>query len=232
MVRFSLCIVAAALSIMATAAWADLFHGVPGGVFGHHALAGRFAQYQPRGAAAPAATKQPQTATQSPASVYLLRGFMNVFSLGIDDLAAKIEANGITAAVANHADAETLVAQIVSRYGAGDRGPIMLIGHSFGADAVIEMAQALDRSNIPVALLILFDGTAPHQVPGNVATAINFTLRYDLTPGGGFHGTISNVDLRGTDGIDHFTIEKSPSLQAEALNYVLQAAAPSPERRR
>jgi len=232
MVRISLCIVAAALSIVATAARADPFHGGPGVDFGRQPPAGRLAQYQPRGAAAPAATKQPQTAVQSAASVYLLRGFMNVFSLGIDDLAAKIEANGITAAVANHADAETFIDQIVARYAAGDRGAVILIGHSFGADAVIEMAQALDRADIPVALLILFDGTAPHQVPGNVATAVNFTLRYDLTPGGGFHGTISNVDLSGADGIDHFTIDKSPSLQAEALAYVLQAAAPAPERRR
>lgn len=226
MARFSLCIVAAALSIVATAAWATPFHGVPGQVSGPDAPpAPRMAQYQPRAAVSPPAGKQPQAANRSPASAYLLRGFMNVFSLGMDDLAARIEADGIAATVANHADAGTVINQIVARYAAGDRGPIILIGHSFGADAVVVVAQALDRSNIPVALLILFDGTAPHEVPGNVATAVNFTLRYDLVPVGGFHGTISNVDLRGAEGIDHFTIDKSPSLQAEALDYVLQAAS-------
>jgi Thioesterase domain len=226
MVRFSLCIVAAALSIAATAASATPFHGIPRPVSGPDAPpAPRMAQYEPRAAVAPPARKQPQTANQFPARVYLLRGFMNVFSLGMDDLAAKLEANGIAATVANHADAGTVINQIVARYAAGDRGPIILIGHSFGADAVVAVAQALDRSNIPVALLILFDGTAPHEAPGNVATAVNFTLRFDLVPAAGFHGTISNVDLRGAQGIDHLTIDKSPSLQAETLDYVLQAAS-------
>ena len=49
----------------------------------------------------------------------------------------------------NHADADAIVNQIVTRYQAGDRGPIILIGHSLGADAVIAMAQALDQYNIP-----------------------------------------------------------------------------------
>src|SRR5271170_6964069 len=64
---------------------------------------------------------------------------------------------------------------------AGDHGPVILIGHSLGADAVIAVAQAPDRYNIPVALLVLFDDTAPHEMPGNVARAINFTRRFNLT---------------------------------------------------
>jgi len=153
---------------------------------------------------------------------------MNVFSLGMDDLTEKIQAAGIAAMVANHADAETVVNLIVTRYQVGDRGPIVLVGHSLGADAVITMAQALDRCEIPFALVLLFDGTAPHAVPKNVATAINRTQRYDLTPDFEFHGAIANVDLRYDDGIDHLTIDKSPVLQARALNYVLQAAFPRP----
>src|ERR1700722_10372860 len=34
---------------------------------------------------------------QGPAQVYVLRGFLNVFSLGMDDLAAKLQADGISA---------------------------------------------------------------------------------------------------------------------------------------
>jgi len=166
-----------------------------------------------------------------------MRGFMNVFSLGMDDLAATIQNRGIDATVTNHADADEIVGQIVRNYTAGDRGPIILIGHSLGADATITMAQTLDHSGIPVALVILFDGTADHVVPENVAVAVNFTQRFDLTPGFGFHGTISNVDLRNDAGIDHLTIDKSPALQQDAVAYVLQAAtAPAkpklPERRR
>ena len=39
---------------------------------------------------------------QSRAHVYLLRGLMNIFSLGMDQLAGKIERYGIPASVYNH----------------------------------------------------------------------------------------------------------------------------------
>ncbi len=182
------------------------------------------------------ARQRPQPATQPPASVYLLRGFMNIFSLGMDDLTEKIQVRGIAATVANHADADSLVGGIAARYASGDHGPIILVGHSLGADVVIAMAEALGRNAIPIALVFLFDGTAPHTVPGNVASAINFTLQYDLTPGAGFRGTISNIDLRNDRNMDHLYIDKSPSLQAQALDYILRAAAasakPNPSARR
>jgi hypothetical protein len=45
-----------------------------------------------------------------------------------------------------------------------------------------------------------------------------------MVPGAGFHGKLSNVDVSSDTSIDHFTIDKSPRLQATALNSVLQAA--------
>ena len=91
--------------------------------------------------------------------VYLMRGLMNVFSLGMDQLAVLIARHGIEASVYNHAEADAVVSKIGGRYSAGDRKPIILIGHSLGADAVMMMAQSLDRAGIPVALIVPFDGT-------------------------------------------------------------------------
>lgn len=182
-------------------------------------------QYEPRYSAPWAPQPQQQFSAQPRAHVYLLRGFMNIFSLGMDDLAVKIRSRGIDTTVRNHADADAVVGQIVARYRAGDNGPIILIGHSLGADAVVLVANALDRQSIPVALVILFDGTTEHSVPKNVALAINFTQRFYLRPGYDSHATISNIDLSNNPTIDHLSIDKSPSLQNEALNYVLQAAA-------
>ncbi len=233
MLRLLFCIVAAALSIAASvAASAAPLDILPGDAIQlspqSNRPATRYAQYETRKTAFPLSGKHVQPAALEPARVYLLRGFMNIFSLGMDDLAARIEADGIAATVTNHADADTLVNEIVTRYQSGDRGPIILIGHSFGADAVIAMAQALDRYDIPVALVILFDGTAPHQVPANVTTAINFTQRFDIAPGADFRGRLSNVDLSNDEGIDHFTIDKSPALQADTMNYVIQVATATP----
>lgn len=160
------------------------------------------------------------------AHVYLMRGLMNIFSLGMDQLAAAIAGHGIEASVNNHAEADAIVGRIAARYRAGDHGPIILIGHSLGADAVMLMAQSLDRMSIPVALVVPFDGTASYSAPKNVACVLNLTQREFayMHAGAGFHGKLSNVDLRGAAGIDHFTIDKSPQLQAYALKSVLDAA--------
>jgi pimeloyl-ACP methyl ester carboxylesterase len=158
--------------------------------------------------------------------VYLMRGLLNIFSLGMDELAAKIESHGIAAAVYNHTLADAVVNQITAQYRAGDHGPIILVGHSLGADAVMMMAQTLNRNDVPVALVVPFDGTGSYAAPKNVACVLNLTQRQYayMRPGAGFHGRLSNVDVSNDASIDHFTIDKSSRLQAEALNSVLQAA--------
>jgi hypothetical protein len=177
-------------------------------------------------AIAPAKAAKELHETAPRAHVYLMRGLMNIFSLGMDQLAAAIAGHGINASVSNHAEADAVISRIAADYRAGDRGPIILIGHSLGADAVMLMAQSLDRVGIPVALVIPFDGTASYSAPKNVACVLNLTQREFayMRAGVGFHGKLSNVDLRGKAGIDHFTIDKSPQLQAQALKAVLDAA--------
>jgi hypothetical protein len=168
----------------------------------------------------------PAAAEGSHPHVYLMRGLLNVFSLGMDQLAAGIQGHGISADVYNHTVAESVVAQIVARYHAGDHGPYILVGHSLGADAVMQMAQSLNTQGVPVALVIPFDGTGSYYAPKNVACVLNLTQRTYayMRPGSGFHGKLQNVDVSGDPGIDHFTIDKSPRLQGMALNSILQAA--------
>ena len=109
--------------------------------------------------AAPRAAVKDAHKTASLAHAYLMRGLMNVFSLGMDQLAVLIARHGIEASVHNHAEADAVVSEIAARYSGGDRGPTIFIGHSLGADAVMTMAQSLDRVGIPVALVVPFDGT-------------------------------------------------------------------------
>jgi hypothetical protein len=79
---------------------------------------------------------------------------------------------------------------------------------------------------VPVALVVPFDGTASYAAPANVACVLNLTQRKYayMQPGAGFHGKLSNVDVSSDTSIDHFTIDKTPRLQATALSSVLQAA--------
>jgi pimeloyl-ACP methyl ester carboxylesterase len=165
-------------------------------------------------------------ATASRPHVYLMRGLLNIFSLGMDQLAVQIQRNGIDAGVYNHTLESAIVEQIAAKYRASDHGPYILVGHSLGADAVMMMAQQLNAKDVPVALVVPFDGTGSYVAPRNVACVLNLTQRRYayMRAGAGFHGMLSNVDVSNDTTIDHFTIDKSPRLQAEALRYVLQAA--------
>jgi thioesterase domain-containing protein len=158
--------------------------------------------------------------------VYLMRGLLNVFSLGMDQLAAQIARNGVDASVYNHSVEETVVDAIVQKYRAGDHGPYILVGHSLGADAVMLMALQLNAQGVPVALVVPFDGTASYAAPANVSCVVNLTQRKYayMQAGAGFHGKLSNVDVSSDTTIDHVTIDKSPRLQAMALKEILQAA--------
>ena len=46
--------------------------------------------------------------------VYLLRGFMDIFSTGMDDLGAKMNRRGIEASVHNHAEFQSLASAIIA----------------------------------------------------------------------------------------------------------------------
>jgi pimeloyl-ACP methyl ester carboxylesterase len=155
------------------------------------------------------------------AHVYLLRGLLNIFSLGMDTLADELNKRGVYATVDNHADWESLADSAAANYKAGTEGPIILIGHSLGADAVMEMAAYLGRRGVPVALVVPFDGTVSAAASSNVARVLNLSQHYWMSRGPGFHGSLINVDLRGDPNIDHLNIDKSPRLHARVIAEVL-----------
>jgi len=159
---------------------------------------------------------------KSAGHVYLLRGLLNVFSLGMDDLAAKIQAKGISASVHNHSEWQTLADDIAAKYKAGNRAPIILVGHSLGADAVMFMGEYLGKKGVPVALIVPFDGTGSFAASSNVARVMNLTQRdyAHMRRGPGFRGELSNIDMSGQPGIDHVNIDKSARLHAMVLSKI------------
>ncbi|MFY9693530.1 MAG: thioesterase domain-containing protein, partial [Xanthobacteraceae bacterium] len=155
------------------------------------------------------------------AHVYLLRGLLNIFSLGMDTLSDELNRRGVYATVDNHADWESLADSAAANYKAGKEGPIILIGHSLGADAVMTMAAYLGRRGVPVALVVPFDGTESFAASSNVARVLNLSQHYWMSRGPGFHGSLINVDLRNDPNIDHLNIDKSPRLHARVIAEVL-----------
>jgi thioesterase domain-containing protein len=160
---------------------------------------------------------------QARAHVYLLRGLMNIFSLGMDTLAEQLKRRGVYATVHNYAEWRTLADRAAADYKAGKEAPIILIGHSLGADAVMEMAAYLGRKGVPVALVVPFDGTQSFAASDNVARVLNLTQRNYayMRRGPGFKGTLDNVNVSSDHSIDHINIDKSPRLHARVVAEVL-----------
>lgn len=172
-------------------------------------------------AAKPKAAPKRTTSTYSAGHVYLLRGLMNIFSLGMDDLAAKIQAKGIGASVYNHSEWQAIADGITARYKAREHGPVVLVGHSLGADAVMYMAEYLGKKGVPVALVVPFDGTGSFAASANVSQVYNLTQRdyAYMRKGAGFRGQLNNVDVSG-QGYGHIDIDKSARLHAQVIGRI------------
>lgn len=168
------------------------------------------------------------------AHVYLLRGLLNVFSLGMDDLAQKLEKRGVRTSVHNHAEWESLANDIAAKYKAGKHGAVILIGHSLGADAVMFMSEYLGKKGVPVALVVPFDGTGSFAASSNVSRVMNLTQRdyAYMKRGAGFRGELQNIDVSKDTTIDHITIDKSARLHNMVVGKVLgvlgRGGAPRP----
>jgi hypothetical protein len=157
--------------------------------------------------------------------VYLLRGFMDIFSTGMDDLGVKLNRSGIRASVHGHAEFPSLADAIIDRHRRGIRENVVIIGHSLGANACFEMAQQLGQAGVSVPLIIAYDPTAPMTVSSNVGRVVNFYSSTNgwgspIMRGAGFRGTLANVDLSRRGEIGHTDIDKSPALHAQSIGYI------------
>jgi pimeloyl-ACP methyl ester carboxylesterase len=158
--------------------------------------------------------------------VYLIRGIGNVFSLGMDSLAAKLRAKGVRQSVSNHLTWSSLASKIIAEYKRNKRlAPVVLVGHSLGGNAVLLVAAKLGKAGVPVRLLVVFDATEATPVSANVAEAINYYYpggRGDpLKPGPGFKGRIRNDDLKDLPGLKHMNVDESATLHKRVVAKVL-----------
>jgi hypothetical protein len=85
---------------------------------------------------------------------------------------------------------------------------IILYGHSWGASAVVTLAQELQQNGVPVALTVQVDsvqkkGQDDALIPGNVAQAVNF-----YQPNGWLHGRteIRAADASSTQILGNFRV--------------------------
>jgi pimeloyl-ACP methyl ester carboxylesterase len=179
--------------------------------------------------------------------VYCLRGLMDVFSLGLNGLAEKLRAEGVDARAMSGSACRAAARQIESDYAAGsDLEPLILVGHSYGADHAVELAKHLQRRGIRVQLLVLLDATAPPTVPASVERCLHLykpTTMGDLLPAF-FAGNpvaldrdnretqifneIVSTDVFGPEAaaVNHFNIDASEAVHAVVIREIVQICPP------
>lgn len=165
--------------------------------------------------------------------VVLLRGLANVFSTGLNVLTVRLRQANYDASVHNHVEWYDL-ANATERAAREQRleRPLVLIGHSFGADDALRMAERLGRQGVAPDLVVTFDPTTATQVPPGPLRVVNYHQTRDfgsrsLSPGPGFSGTLEN---RLVQGESHLSIEKQERLHLEVLAMLdaLSATQPTP----
>jgi len=155
------------------------------------------------------------------AHVYLLRGLLNVFSLGLDDIAAKLEAQGIPVTITNYLGWASVADEAAADYRSGKVKTIILVGHSSGATVLPDMVERLDRLGAPVKLAIGLDSVYRTSLSGRVGRYVN----YYIANGNGepvaatkqLHGTLENVNVSNVPGVGHITIEKNQIMQRRVI---------------
>ncbi len=169
-----------------------------------------------------------------PGHIYLFWGLAGeIFSRGLDGLAAKIRNRGVGASVHSMVEAGAVAERIARRYRDDPASaPVMLLGHSSGGDAIIAIARKLKDANVPVALAFGFDPTpVAGAVPSNIELFINLYQATNLIGGGAavagpdFRGRLINVDLRERREIVHITLDKNDAIHDLVIDKVVGVAA-------
>ena len=171
-----------------------------------------------------AAQKGQAAANPSQVQVDLLRGLADIFSRGMDTLTVKLNQQGYSARVYSTSGWQSVAHRIADKYSRGHKDIIVIIGHSLGANATFDIANQLDRQNIPIELIVTFDATRPQSVPKNVLHLVNFYQENGfgkpISAGPDFKGELTNIDLTADTGLSHTTIEKSPRLHLMVMKKI------------
>jgi hypothetical protein len=163
------------------------------------------------------------------AQIYLLRGLANVFSRGMDEMGARLQSYGFAPHVLNHRGWQVSADTIARNYRNGRTAPIILVGHSLGANAAFQIAKRLQTKRIPVAYLATFDPTRRFTVPSNVQSFANFYQnnghgRTALFPDDRREDKV-NINLTSSPGMTHTNMDQNRRLQNIVIARILSLAA-------
>ncbi|MFK7902167.1 MAG: hypothetical protein AB8B49_04910 [Nitratireductor sp.] len=157
--------------------------------------------------------------------VYMIRGFANVFSAGMNQMTNKLKASGIKASVHSNGEWSRLADNIIKRKKQGRVSfPIVIVGHSLGGVELPQMANKLGKAGIPTKLVIGLDAgfANPQPFTKGAQQVIHYKIPtgHNLRKGAGFKGSISNKSI---SYVDHVGIDKHPRVQAQVIANIKRA---------
>jgi hypothetical protein len=158
--------------------------------------------------------------------VFLVRGWFGVFSTGLDSIADALRDKGIRAEVIGHLQWKATAEEVLQQRNEGRNGALVLVGHSQGANNVIDMARLLEAHHVPVALLVTLAPYMQDPIPTNVIRAINYYQSSGwgapITAAPGFRGELLNVDLSSDPTVAHINIDKNANVQADIARKIVE----------
>jgi pimeloyl-ACP methyl ester carboxylesterase len=173
-----------------------------------------------------------------PGKVYLFRGVGGVFSIGMDALAKQLTSIGVSNEVEFHPQ-WWMMADRIAKEREKLAGPLILVGHSYGSDAALRLAQKLDARNVPVDLIVTIDPVTPPNVPKNVKHVINIYRDNGVVDAVPFwrgmplakaadaaNVWLENVHVQehpdlNLPGLTHANIDDNPIIQQEVIRRIL-----------
>ena len=174
------------------------------------------------------ARAQGPSTSKSTAHVYLLRGVLNVFSMGMDQIAYKLEQRGIATTVTNYLLWSSVADDAAAAYKSGKVRTIILVGHSSGATVLPDMVERLTKLGAPVKLAVGLDSVFQTTLTGKVGRYINFYIGNGagtrVARGRNLQGQLSNVDVENIPGgVGHVTIDKNEIIQQKVISAILSS---------
>lgn len=161
--------------------------------------------------------------------VYFIRGAMDVFSAGMNQMAKNLSSRGIKTRTMSNGQWSGVAKDIIKRSRSGRVSyPIVIAGHSVGGQEAPKFNDMLAKAGVPVALVIGVDPgwAAPPLFTAGTTRVVNFWVGgssrgnpYRSTAS--FQGTIQNVDIRAFSKADHVQIDKDAAVQSRIINLVL-----------
>ncbi len=169
---------------------------------------------------------------------YLMRGLANVFSRGIDDMAIQLRQNGYDAANFSYTQWPQVAQDIVVRASRKKVSyPVIIIGHSLGANESSKFANYLASNNVDVGLVIAFDPVETGSVGKGIKKVVNYYLPKSadkrigasskssdnrIHAANDFKGNLQNIDVSTDSTVTHVNVDKYPPYQTATLNSIAE----------